>query len=287
MERPHDLGNYRPNLENVVGFTKEVNMIEETRYSKKINWILFAFFVVLMCVMLFYFDRAIAADTDAKAMEIAKKTITAMGGMDNWKGTMAVRFNFVVEPQGQPSRAVKHLWDRKNNRDHVEGTKDGKPMIAWVDMGRKSGAAWYDGKKLEGEELQKAMDWAFGRWVNDTYWLIMPFKLLDSGVNLKYEGAKAGHDILHVSFGKVGLTPGDQYWAFINQQTGLMDQWKYLLEEKDKGDFAWKEWGDYGKIKLSKHKVSSDGKFGIRFEPLQVMDSADPSYFTQELRLLQ
>jgi hypothetical protein len=266
---------------------KEYKMIEDIRYSKHINWILLAFFIVLMFVLLFYFDRAIAAGQDAKAMDVAQKTITAMGGMDNWKATPALRFNFVVEPQGQPSHAVKHLWDRKNGRDHIEGTKDGKPMIAWVDMTHKSGAAWYNGKKLEGEELKKAMDWAFGRWVNDTYWLIMPFKLLDSGVNLKYEGAKDGHDVLHVSFGKVGLTPGDQYWAFINQKTGLMDHWKYLLEDKDKGSFAWKDWGEYGKLKLSKLKTSDDGKFSIRFEPLEVLDTADPAYFSQELKTLE
>src|SRR5262245_13764033 len=132
MARTYDLGNYRPDFENAIGFAKEVNMIEETRYSKKINWILFAFFVALMVVMLFYFDRAIAATTDPKAMEMAQKTINAMGGMDAWKATPAIRFDFVVEQEGQPSRSVKHLWDRQNNRDHIEGKKDGKPMIAWV-----------------------------------------------------------------------------------------------------------------------------------------------------------
>lgn len=263
-------------------------MMEDTRNSKRINWILLSIFVALMFVMLLYFDRAIASAADAKTMEVAQKTLDAMGGMDAWKATPVIRFNFVVESEGQPPRSMKHLWDRKNNRDHVEGTKEGKPMVAWVNMGTKTGAAWYDGKKLEGEELSKAMDWAFGRWVNDTYWLIMPFKWLDSGVNLKYEGAKGDHDILHVSFGKVGLTPGDQYWISINKNSGLIDQWTFLLEgEKDKETFTWKDWGEYGKVKLSKYKISSDGKFGIRFEPLQVLDSADPSYFTQELKTLQ
>jgi hypothetical protein len=264
-----------------------MKMIEDIRYSKRINWILLAFFVVLMVVALFYFDRAIAASPDKKATEVAEKTINAMGGMDNWKATPAIRFNFVVEQKDQPPRAVKHLWDRKNGRDHIEGNKDGKLMIAWVDMTKKSGAAWYDGKKLEGDDLTKAMDWAYHRWVNDTYWLVMPLKLLDSGVNLNYMGSKGDHDILHVSFGKVGLTPGDQYWANINKTTGLMDQWTYLLEgEKEKETYTWKDWTECGKIKLSSHKVNADGSFGIRFDPLKALDSADPAYFSQTIKTL-
>src|ERR1051325_7115197 len=168
-------------------------MIEDIPNPGKINWAIVVLFVALMFALLFYFDRAIAADSD-QAHQIAQKTIDAMGGMDNWKQVGAIRFNFEVDVAGSQPHSVKHLWDHKNGRDHIEGTKDGKVMVAWVDMGKKTGAAWLDGKKLEGNDLKQAMDWAFGRWVNDTYWLIMPLKMLDSGVIMKYEGEKNGHD---------------------------------------------------------------------------------------------
>jgi len=262
-------------------------MIEDIRYSKKIRWPLFVLFVLIMFAMLIALDRAIAQNQDAKAVEVAKQTMDAMGGKDAWMEVAAIRFNFQVEPKGQPPHAVKHLWDHKNGRDHVEGTKDGKPMVAWVDMTKMTGNAWLDGKKLEGDDLKKAMDWAYGRWINDTYWMIMPMKMLDNGVNLKYEGAKDGHDVLHLSFGKVGLTPGDQYWAFIDQKSHLMDRWEMLLQgEKEKQSFYWKNWSDYGKLKLSTYKPETDGKVAIRFEPLKPMDSADPAYFGTELKTL-
>ncbi len=263
-------------------------MIEDIRYPKKINWPLLALLIVLMSVMLFYFDKAIAADTkDPKAVKIAEETIQAMGGMDNWKNTAALRFNFVVAPEGQEARAVKHLWDRKNNRDHVEWKgKDGKMNVAWVSMTSREGAAWVDGKKLEGDELKKMMETANSRWINDTYWLIMPLKLLDNGVNLKYEGEKDGHDILHLSFNKVGDTPGDQYWAHINKQTHLMDHWDIELESKDKLSSDWVDWVQVGKMKFSKSKPSSDKKLTIKFDPLEVLDSAKPEYFSQELKTL-
>jgi hypothetical protein len=262
-------------------------MIEDIRYSKP-NWALVLVAVLLMLLMFWYFDRAVAQDRDPKATSLAQKTWDAMGGMEAWKQVAALRFNFQVEPQGQPPRAVKHLWDRSKGVDHIEGkTRDGKQMVAWVRLKDKTGVAWSDGKKLEGDQLKEAMAWAYQRWVNDTYWLIMPFKLMDSGVNLKYEGAKDKHDVLHLSFGNVGLTPGDQYWAYINKDTGLMDRWEYLLEgEKEKGTWDWVDWENFGKLKLSKKKTTPDKKTAIHFTPLKIIDSADSSYFTDDLKLL-
>jgi hypothetical protein len=259
-------------------------MIEDIRYPK-VNWFLFALLILLMFGMLLYFDRAVAAEPDAKAAAMAHKTMDMMGGLNAWKQVVAIRFNFQVEHKDAPPRSVKHLWDRKNNRDHVEGPKDGKPMIAWVDLGTRKGMAWLDGEPLAGEDLNKAMEWAYGRWVNDTYWLIMPFKLLDSGVNLDYAGVKEGRDVLHLSFGKVGLTPGDQYWAYLNKDTGLMEKWDFLLEDGEKGTWEWKNWDACGPVKLSSYKTSADGT-AIHFVPLKVMDSADSAYFGNDLKLL-
>ncbi|HSE40094.1 MAG TPA: hypothetical protein VLH08_04960 [Acidobacteriota bacterium] len=263
-------------------------MIEDIRYSKKINWPLFIAFIVLMVVLLVYFDKAIAQDNkDPKAVQIAQESIQAMGGIENWKNTAAIRFNFVVAPEGQESRAVKHLWDRKNNRDHVEGkTREGKMQVVWVNLSDKSGVAWEDGQKLDGEKAKKALDWAYSRWINDTYWLIMPLKLMDKGVNLKYDGEKNGRDVLHLSFNKVGETPGDQYWAHISKSTRLMEHWNFELESKDKGSFDWIDWQPIGNMKFSKVKESEDKKLRIKFEPLEAQNSADAAFFGQELKQL-
>lgn len=263
-------------------------MIEDIRYSKNINWPLLVLFIVLMFLLLFRFDRAIAADVkEPAAVAMAGECQQAMGGLDGWKNVKAIRFDFRVEKEGAEPRAVKHLWDRSRGRDHIEAMKDGKPMVAWVDLSTKTGAAWLEGKKLEGDALKQAMDWAYGRWVNDTYWLIMPFKWMDNGVNLKKEADRDGYRILHISFNQVGLTPGDQYWAFLNAKTHLMERWEFLLQgDKEKGTFEWKEWSDYGPVKLSSLKTTPDGKLKIHFDPLKVLDSADASYFTQELKPL-
>lgn len=266
-------------------------MIEEKKdVSRKMNWTAFLVLVILMFVMLCYFDRAIAADTKTpEAVKLAGEVTKAMGGADAWKKMDAIRFDFRVEHEGAEPRAVKHLWDRKGFRDHIEyKNKEGKNMVMWVNLSTKKGEAWSDGKKLEGDELNKAMETAYGRWVNDTYWLIMPLKWMDSGVNLKTEPDKGGDKMLHVSFNTVGLTPGDQYWIYINPKTMMLDKWEYLLEgEKEKEMWTWTDWTDIGGVKLSKLKTSSDGKTKIHFEPLQSMTNADPSYFSATLKTLQ
>ncbi len=54
-------------------------------------------------------------------------------------------------------------------------------------------------------------------------------------MHLAYDGEETidgvVYDKLKLTFGKVGLTPGDTYWAYINRQTKLMDRWAYFLED--------------------------------------------------------
>jgi hypothetical protein len=63
----------------------------------------------------------------------------------------------------------------------------------------------------------------------------MGFKSFDPGVSREYAGEKtdaAGrvYDVVRFSFDKVGLTPGDVYWMWVNRDTGLVDQWHMKLE---------------------------------------------------------
>jgi len=40
----------------------------------------------------------------------------------------------------------------------------------------KAGAAYLDGKKPEGDAARKAVDAAYGSYINDLWWLCMPWK---------------------------------------------------------------------------------------------------------------
>ena len=65
-------------------------------------------------------------------------------------------------------------------------------------------------------ELKEALDNAYAAWINDSYWVVMPYKLQDPGVKLTYtredktEDGKDAH-VLTMTFDSVGLTPQNKY----------------------------------------------------------------------------
>src|SRR5260370_19414652 len=105
-----------------------------------------------------------------------------------------------------------------------------------MNVNTKKGKAWQNGNEVtDPAKLDELMKRGYGRFINDTYWLLMPIKMLDPGVHRASEGEKTdtcGHvwDVVRLSFDQgVGLTPADVYWAWVNRDSGLVDQWDMRL----------------------------------------------------------
>jgi hypothetical protein len=96
---------------------------------------------------------------------------------------------------------------------------------------------WIGDRELTGDELAQSLETAYGRFINDTYWLLMPWKWLDPGVHLTAQGTAevdgAACDVVELTFGDVGLTSGDRYLGYVDRGTGLMRRWSYVLQEED------------------------------------------------------
>ncbi len=208
--------------------------------------------------------------------QIVDRMLDAMGGKNGWEETRFVHFTFA----GRRS----HWWDRYTGRYRVEGKMpDGKAYVVLQDLKTKKGTAYLEGEKQEGEPAAELLELSYGVWVNDTYWLLMPYKLRDPGVKLATDGEVAidgtTYDKIAVSFEQVGLTPGDHYWAFINRQTGLMDRWAFLLESAKPDDapsvWLWQGWQRYGGILLAPHRVQVGGERKLELGELSVAPIAD------------
>ena len=133
------------------------------------------------------------------------------------------------------------------------------------------------------DSVKKYLERARGAWINDSYWLIMPFKLKDSGVTLKYVGKKpnamgAESDVLELTFKGVGVTPDNKYNVYVNPSSHLVTQWDfYGKATNEKPNFS-SQWSDYrglGNIMLS----ISRGE-GRSLTPLGVYKSIPDSVFT-------
>ena len=227
---------------------------------------------------------------DTKAASVAKSFEDAMGGQQKWEEVPYVRFDFVVVKDGKDVARFRHWWDKRRGLDRVEGPDDKDRVVAAIvnlhDRKGKSFTAGFADK--DSSDLASHVQNGYERWVNDSYWLMMPFKLRDPGTNLKYDGVKKGPDgtewdVLSLTFDPgVGLTPKDHYWLYVNRKTHVMDKWDYLLQSmKPPAQTAtWEAWQKMGGIKLSTlHKFEGKQTL-LRFENVALPATMDESIFT-------
>ena len=105
-----------------------------------------------------------------------------------------------------------------------------------------------DGKAIEGDSLDKLVKRAKSMWINDTYWLLMPYKLRDPGVTLSDGGmvreGTTTYDKLALSFDQVGETPGDHYWVYVNRANHRVENWDMVLEgdKPPPETWTWEGW---------------------------------------------
>ena len=172
------------------------------------------------------------------AQELARQVWKASGG-ENWSKVKELRFTFVVEAEGKEVARAQHHWNLATGTDHVRWKdKD-------VTVNLAAPAQDEDGKA------------AYARWVNDSYWLLAPLKVLDPGVKLTTEGVKdvdgAQLDTLRLSFEGVGLTPGDQYMLYVDPETKLVRAWDYMPTPEKSMRATWEKYETFGGLQLSTH----------------------------------
>ena len=220
------------------------------------------------------------------AIALANRLAQALGGWQAYRELPYLRFAFVVERDGQELVAREHLWDKSAGRARVEWKdKESHAYVAVLDLASKAGRALRDGVELAGAELEQALESAYGAWVNDTYWLVMPFKTHDPGVRLTAEGHELidGRKVakLGLSFEAVGLTPGDRYWVYIDEESGRTVRWAYILEGKEPPPvvWRWRGWQPVGGVELSTEKLREDGT-AIRMRDLSAPSSVPQGVLT-------
>jgi hypothetical protein len=195
-----------------------------------------------------------AAEQSGDATRLAQAVWEASGGK-NWADVQAIDFTFAVEKGGQPLVSAVHHWDMAAQTDHVKW-KDKDVTVNLAAPGA--------------DEEAKA---AYGRWTNDSYWLLAPLKLKDHGINLVDEGKKEMDgkecEVLRLSFGKVGLTPNDQYRLYIDPKTKLVSSWDYMPEPGKSMHATWTDYQKSGGLTLATdHQM--DGGVRIRILNLKV-----------------
>ena len=229
-------------------------------------------------------------EADPVAAGVAKALTDAMGGQAAWDALPYVRFDFVVVSDGKERARFRHWWDKKHGRARVEGPDDkGKMVAAIFNLSDRKGISFTDGMPdLDSTSIASHIQNGYERWVNDTYWLMMPFKLRDPGTHLKHARIETGesgqtYDVLELSFSSgVGLTPEDRYWLYVNRATHLVDRWEFVLtgQKPPPQGSSWEEWTSVGSVRLSVLRRFKDRPAMLRFENVSAPETLDENVFT-------
>jgi len=214
-------------------------------------------------------------DSDPQAIEIADRVMQAMGGRKNWDNTHYISWTFFG--------ARKLLWDKWHGDVRIEFTKDPQ-TIYLVNINSHKGKALKQGVEVtQPDSLAKELKRAEAIWINDSYWLCMPFKLKDSGVTLKYlreDSTMTGDqsDVLQLTFANVGVTPQNKYEVWVNRSNNLITQWAYFRENtQDSASFIrpFDNYRQYGHVMMSGDRSDQAGPGNI-----SVFDSIPETAFT-------
>jgi len=188
-----------------------------------------SFFIVIIMGWHQYSICQEMATGDPQAIALAEQVIEANGGKEGWENTNVIDWNFFG------SRRL--IWDKK--REHVRIDMVDGSMTGILDLKTMDCKLSLNGEEQSNPDtLAKYAERLRRIWINDSYWLVFPFKLLDQGVNLEYLGTgktEKGEDcdMIGLTFAGVGVTPDNKYKVWIDQDDHFVRQWAFFRNASD------------------------------------------------------
>lgn len=190
-----------------------------------------------------------AGASDPAARAVAGQVLEALGGESRWDALPGLRWTFGVEVRDTVRSERRHAWNKHTGMHRVEGVdRAGDRYVIVQDLSTGTGRAWVAGEAIEGDSLAKLLERGRALWVNDTYWMLMPYKMRDPGVILTLEEPVTrdgeAFDVVGMRFENVGLTPGDRYWVEIDRGERRVRAWEMVLEgrEPPPSRYTWEGW---------------------------------------------
>ncbi len=198
---------------------------------------------------------AIVLRSEPTAVALAERCLEALGGRDAWEATRHLHWRFRGERE--------HYWDKHTGDVRIQAGD----LLLLMNVRTRRGRAFRGNVELQDplereELLRKGYAW----WVNDSYWLVMPYKMLDPGVVLTKPGETKladgrAADLLEMTFQGVGLTPQNRYLVSIARDSGLVEEWRYFAKLRDrKPAFVapWRGWKRFGRILLATERGTGE-----------------------------
>jgi len=219
------------------------------RFLKWFGIIILSLVLLLLIAGFFISESRPEANATPEADELAQKMMTAVN-TNAWDSTGVIQWTF----------AGMHdfLWDRK--RHYVQVSWDNNKVL--LDVDNFAGKVYVDEQEQTEEEAYKYLEKARHFFYNDGFWLNPIAKAFDPGTERSIVEVKDGRKGLMVHYTSGGITPGDAYVWFLDENN-RPTSWKMWVNIIPIGgvEVSWEEWQslETGAMVATLHKAVGVG----------------------------
>jgi len=187
-------------------------------------------------VAFLYIDEDVPIGTQGQDAEALADEMLQALNKDGYDTLARIQFTY---PGGHT-----YDWDRENNQVIVEWDEN----KVFLDLNQSV------------EQFETLQYQAYEYFINDSFWLVAPFKVRDQGVTRSTVDVDGGRGLL-VNYSSGGVTPGDSYLWIIDQR-GFPIAWKLWTSNVPIGGLkiGWGGW------------VEREGVWFSTFHPSKVID---------------
>lgn len=192
--------------------------------------------------------------SDPTAIALADSIVAAHGGRRAYDDTRYLKWNFFGFRQ--------LTWDKQDQRVRIEvPSQEATYLLDYGDADNLTGKVSIGGEEItQPDSLDKYLTRAHSIFINDSYWLVQPFKLKDSGVTLDHLGrrkdpiTKADAEALEMRFDGVGDTPDNRYVIYVDPKSYRFLTWEFYRDASDEEPAMttpYRGYARYGDVYLS------------------------------------
>ncbi|GGI56799.1 hypothetical protein GCM10011444_11080 [Winogradskyella haliclonae] len=203
-------------------------------------------------------DKSETPTKDKKELTIAEKIANAHG-FENWKNVTEVQFTFAVD------------------RDTIKGS--GR---SWSWLPKKDSVYAFDGNdtlKYSRKNINSTSITPDRAFINDKYWLLVPFQLIWDTTATISEPVKATAPISKTDMDMItilypsegGYTPGDAYDIYYDKHY-MIKEWSFRKGNSEEPQLSntFENYRDYNGIKIAIDHKKDNGKWNLNFTDVKV-----------------
>ena len=221
-----------------------------------------ALYIGMICLVLVSACKSETSKTaiqeDVNTLTIGEK-IAHAHGFENWKNVSEVKFTFKVDRDTIKGKGRSWIW---------------KPLKDEVTMMASETTVTYNRTQMDSSHI--GADRGF---INDKYWLLVPFQLVWDASATISEPKKAPAPISKNELNMItltypnegGYTPGDAYDIFYTDDF-LIREWVYRKGNAKAATMAttFENYKDYNGIKIATDHKMADGKWNLNFADVSI-----------------